>query len=156
MRNACLKQRYDLLVIAVSFVLSVLVYVGVYGVTKTKFEVLGVAAVPRALAICLFILALLKSVQVWRKAKREQAETKQSFKQEAGSIAMFVLVVAFVALIALLSLSFWLAVFIFMVLAICIQQKPTCAQDWIKLCLFSLVFALGVDYLFTKVFYFGL
>lgn len=151
-----LNRRYEIIVVAVSLILSALVYFGVYGVTKTKFELLGVAAIPRVIAISLFVLALIKGVQVALAIKNDSDSEPASSEGFWKSLIMFGLVISFVLLIAVLKLNFWIAVFAFLMISISFLKKPHTRWELLKLSLFSLLFSLGVDYLFTKVFYFGL
>lgn len=151
-----LNCRYELMVIAVSLMLSVLVYSGVYSVTKTKFELLGSAAIPRVVAISLFVLALLKGIQVIKAIRNDPNNGVIPTDDFWKSLIIFSLVGGFVLCIAVFKFSFWIAVFVFLLASILFLKKPQSRWELLKLILFSLLFSLGVDYLFTKVFYFGL
>lgn len=152
----CLNRRYEFIVVALSLALAVLVYVGVYGITKTQFELLGVAAVPRVIAIVLFLLALIKTAQVFVEIKNTPNTEKNPSEGFYKSLIMLFLIIGFVLLIAVLKVSFWLAVFLFLMGSILYQKRPTAPLEWLKLGIFSLLFSFGVHYLFTEVFYFGL
>lgn len=153
-----IRYRYEFFVSLVSLGLSVLIYAGVYGITKTRFELLGSAAIPKVVAASLFVLALIKLAQILKQAhssvevKKEEEDSSNTYK----SLLLFLLVSAFIFCIAYLNIKFWIASFFFIFISTFFLKRPGDLLGVIKIIIFSLLFSLGVSYLFTKVFYFGL
>lgn len=153
-----IRYRYEFFVSLVSLALSVLVYAGVYGVTKTRFELLGSAAIPKVVAASLFILAVIKLAQTIKQAHASvDVENKEEDSGDTyKSLFLFLLVSAFVFCIAYLNIKFWIASFFFIFISTFFLKRSDDLLGVIKIIVFALLFSLGVSYLFTKVFYFGL
>lgn len=151
-----LNHRYELIAISISLVLSVLMYSGVYGITKSRFELLGSAAIPKVVAISLFVLALIKALQIIKEVRNSPSRVSNSSDGFLKSVGIFVFISGFVLCIAVFNFSFWVAVFSFLVISIFFLKKPKKRMEVVKIIFFSLLFSLGTNYLFTTIFYFGL
>ncbi|GGE71393.1 hypothetical protein ACBP93_06970 [Paenalcaligenes hominis] len=150
--------RYEFFVSLVSLALSVLIYSGVYGLAKTNFELLGSAAIPKVVAASLFFLSLVKLAQTIKAAnanvgvKSREEYSGNNYK----SFFLFLLVSGFVFCVLYLNIKFWIASFFFVFISTVFLKKPDDVLGVIKIIFFALLFSLGVSYLFTKIFYFGL
>lgn len=151
-----IRYRYEFFVSLVSLVLSILIYYGVYSIAKTKFELLGSAAIPKVIAAGLFFLALVKVFQTIKLANAAVEYKAEESSNASRSLFLFLLVAAFIFCISYLNVKFWIATLFFIFISTCFLKKPDGFLGIIKIIIFSLLFSLGVSYLFTKVFYFGL
>lgn len=148
-----LRVRYDWISVALSLGLAVLFYVSSLSLEPSSYEPLGAASIPKAVAIFLFAIALIKLVVMCRERSRATGQPDNGLHR---SLIVFGLVVLFVLAIDLLKLGFGIAVFVFLMASFLYLVKLRTAKALIKAVIATAIFSFAIDYLSTHILHFFL
>lgn len=157
----------DITLSLVVIVFSIVIYINTLDLPPPKYEPMGAAALPRALAVLLAIFSLFIMIKAFFKRRSAVGPAPATQQQGDGGAAdtyqrgylkaavVFVLTCIYVALMSSKLTGFMLTTTVYMFLA-GITMKETNIAGKVKMGVFAIAFSLSTFFIFTRFFYIDL
>lgn len=147
------RVRYDWISVVLSLGLAVLFYASSLSIEPSVYEPLGAASVPKAVAVFLCVMALVKLVAMLKRPDTPAGPPESGLLR---SLVLLGLIVLFVLAIDVFKLGFGIAVFCFLTASFLYLVRLRTTGTILKAVVATAIFSTAVDYVATQVFHFFL
>ena len=151
------RLRYEISFLALSLIIGVLIFISASGLPEPIYEPMGAAAFPIGIAFIAISLVALKISRLFAEKKNllNVEDDEESQLSLLRSFCMLLIFIIFVVFVCFFNISFWVSVFLFMLLATAFLKRPSGLRSFAIQCVVLIVFSLVLDYVVTEILYFN-